>query len=189
MSLIFPPTIRRELRPGDLGAVIAHHGTIYSREHGLDSTFEAHVAASVAAAGARGWPGEREGVWIVEAEGRHAGSLALTDEGKGNAALRWFLLDASLRGQGLGRRLVSELVSAAEGSGYRRLGLETFSELRAAAHIYRAVGFEPVWAKSGPRWGRDELTYQRYELSFQARAQSSSSPSAGSRARPFSVSA
>ena len=67
MSLIFPPTIRRELRPGDLGAVIAHHGTVYSREHGLDSTFEAHVAASVAAAGARGWPGEREGVLIDEA--------------------------------------------------------------------------------------------------------------------------
>ncbi len=43
-------SIRRELRPGDLGAIIAHHGRVYLPEFGLDSNFEAHVAASVAAA-------------------------------------------------------------------------------------------------------------------------------------------
>jgi GNAT superfamily N-acetyltransferase len=181
--------IRRELRPGDLGAIIAHHGAVYSREYGLDSTFEAHVAASVAAAGERGWPGDGEGAWIVEAGGRHAGSLALTDEGDGAAAVRWFVLDAELRGAGLGRRLVTDLVSEAERAGYERLSLETFSELGAAAHIYRGAGFELRWVQTGPRWGREEITYQHYELSFQARAQSSSSPSAGSSARPFSVSA
>ncbi|MQA76336.1 MAG: GNAT family N-acetyltransferase [Solirubrobacterales bacterium] len=182
-------TVRRELRPGDLGAIIAQHGAVYSREYGVDSTFEGHVATSVAAAGERGWPGDGEAVWIVEVEGRHAGSLGLTDEGDGAATLRWFLLDAELRGEGLGRRLVGELVAEAERLGYETLVLETFSELRAAAHIYRGAGFELRSAQTGPRWGRDEITYQRYELSFQARAHSSSSPSAGSSARPFSVSA
>ena len=61
------PTIRRELRPGDLGAIIAHHGTLYAREHGVDADFEAHVAASVSATAAkRGWPAANEAVWIVE---------------------------------------------------------------------------------------------------------------------------
>ena len=184
------PTIRRELRPGDLGAIIAHHGTLYAREHSVDADFQAHVAASVSAAAAkRGWPAANEAVWIFERGGEHAGSLALTDEGAGLAALRWFVLDPELRGLGLGTRLVAELLELAERAGYERVGLETFSDLRAAAHIYRRAGFELQWATTGPRWGRARITYQRYELSFQRRAQSLSSESAGPRARPFSVSA
>lgn len=183
-----PPRIRRDLRPGDLGAIVAHHGAVYLPEYGLDSTFEAAVGTTVAAAGMRGWPRDNEGVWIVELDGRHAGSLGLTDEGDGLAALRWFVLDPALRGRGLGRRMVAELLAEAEAHGYETIGLETFSELRAAAHIYRSHGFELRWNKSGPRWGR-EPTYQRYELSFQARAHSVSSSRAGSSERPFSVSA
>ena len=80
------PTVRRELRPGDLGRIVAHHGGVYLPEYGVDSTFEAHVGASVAAAGKRGFPREREGIWIVELGDRHAGSVALTDEGDGLAA-------------------------------------------------------------------------------------------------------
>ncbi len=181
--------IRRELLPGDLGAIVAHHGVTYIPEFGLDSTFEAHVGAGVAAAGKRGFPNERERIWIVESDGRHAGSLALTDEGDAAGAVRWFVLDSELRDAGLGGRLVTELVAEAELAGYELLWLETFSDLRAAAHLYRSHGFTLCWGETGPRWGRDELTYQRYELSFQARAQSRSSLSTGASERPFSVSA
>lgn len=52
--------IRRTLRPGDLDAVVAHHGRLYAREHGLDSMFEEDVAAAVGEAAARGFPNERE---------------------------------------------------------------------------------------------------------------------------------
>ena len=158
------PVIRRELRPGDLGAIIEHHGRIYAREHGLDSTFEAHVAASVARAALRGFPRETEAFWIVERAGAHAGSLALTDEGEGEAMIRWFVLDAEIRGRGLGRRLLDELLDEARRLGFSRLALETFSELTAAARLYRDAGFEVMWAETGPRWGRPEITYQRYEL-------------------------
>lgn len=183
------PTIRRELRPGDLGAIVAHHGRVYGREHGVDAAFEGKVAGTVAEAGARGFPGEGEGIWIVEVGGRHAGSIALTNEGDGVATLRWVVLDPELRGRGLGRRLVTEAVDEARELGYSMLMLETFSELRTAAHIYRSVGFELVSEDTAPRWSRAAITYQRYELNFQARAQSSSATSAGSSSRPFSVSA
>src|SRR5438093_10636824 len=86
-------SIRRELRPGDLGAIIEHHGRTYAREHGLDSSFEAHVAASVARAALRGFPGASEAIWIVERAGGHAGSLALPDEGAGEGCLRRLPLD------------------------------------------------------------------------------------------------
>ena len=156
--------IRRVLRPGDLDAIVAHHGRIYGPEHGVDSTFERHVAATVAEAGARGFPSEREAIRIVEHDGEHAGSLALTDEGDGAAALRWFVLDPELRGRGLGRRLLDEMLAKAQESGYERIWLATFSDLEAAAHLYREHGFRLVSEDSAPRWGRDRITYQRYEL-------------------------
>jgi GNAT superfamily N-acetyltransferase len=114
----------------------------------------------------RGWPSEREAVWIVERDGALAGSIGLTDEGEGVVMLRWFLLDPALRGGGLGRRLVGEALEHAERFGFGLLRLETFSELRAAAHLYRAHGLEVVSADTRPRWGRDEITYQRYELTL-----------------------
>lgn len=173
--------IRRELRPGDLGAIVAHHGRLYGREYGVDASFEGYVAASVARAALRGWPGEREALRIVELDGEHAGSIGLTDEGNDEAALRWFVLDQRLRGHGLGRRLVGEMVAAARESGYALIALETFSELRAAAHLYRDHGFELVWQDPKPRWGREMITYQRYELELSG---SSAEPSRGARVAP-----
>jgi ribosomal protein S18 acetylase RimI-like enzyme len=158
------PHVRRTLRPGDLGAVVEHHGRLYAAEHGVNSTFEGHVAASVARAATAGFPSEREAICIVELGGEHAGSIGLTDNGDGTATLRWVLLDAALRGSGLGRALVSEMVAFAGEIGYAQLVLETFSELEAAAHLYRDHGFELVWEDTAPRWGRDRITYQRYEL-------------------------
>ncbi len=168
--------IRRELRPGDLGAIIAHHGLVYRPEYGVDSMFEAQVAASVARAAARGFPREREAIRIVEYDGQHAGSIGLTDEGRDEAALRWVLLDSRLRGHGLGRRLVGEMVARARESGYARVWLETFSELEAAAHLYREHGFAVVSEETAPRWGRDRITYQRYELELER----TEAPAAGS---------
>lgn len=182
-----PLEIRTTLQPGDLGAIIAHHGEVYRREYGVDSTFEAHVAAAVASAGKHGWPGPGEHLRIAELDGRHAGSIALTAEGDGWATIRFFLLDPELRGQGLGRRWVAELIEAASEHGYTGVRLETFSELGAAAHIYRSHGLEVISEDTAPRWGRPAITYQRYELNFQSRAQSASWDSAGSSDRPFSV--
>ena len=46
--------------------------------------------------------------------------------------------------------------------------LETFSDLTAAAHLYGERGFRVVSAETGPRWGRAEITYQRYEAKLVA---------------------
>jgi ribosomal protein S18 acetylase RimI-like enzyme len=158
------PSIRRELRPGDLGAIVAHHGRVYGEEYGVDSTFEGHVASTVAEAAKRGFPSTREAICLVELDGEHAGSIALADEGNGQAAIRWFLLSPVLRGHGLGRRLLDEMLATAAERGYSRVVLETFSELEAAAHLYRDHGFVLVSSDPAPRWGRERINFQRYKL-------------------------
>jgi ribosomal protein S18 acetylase RimI-like enzyme len=158
------PSIRRELRAGDLGAIVAHHGRVYGEEYGVDASFEGHVASTVAEAAARGFPGPREAICLVELDGEHVGSLALTDEGNDEAVIRWFVLSPEVRGRGLGRRLLGEMLARTAELGYARVRLETFSELEAAAHLYREHGFELVSAETAPRWGRERITYQRYEL-------------------------
>jgi ribosomal protein S18 acetylase RimI-like enzyme len=164
------PTIRDELQPGDMEAIVAHHRRIYGEEYGVDSRFGDFVAAAVARAAEHGFPTEREAIRIVELNGEHAGSIGLSDEGNDQAAIRWVVLSPEVRGNGLGRRLVGEMVAFAEEHGYRRVWLETFSELEAAAHLYRDYGFVVTSADTAPRWGRESITMQRYELELVDRA-------------------
>jgi hypothetical protein len=41
--------------------------------------------------------------------------------------------------------------------------LDTFSELRAAAHLYRSAGFQRARSDRRRMWGR-EIEFERYEL-------------------------
>jgi len=158
-------SIRRDLRSGDIGAIIRMHGLLYPREHGLSPNMERHVAAAVTTAIEHGWP-DNGAVWIVERDDEFAGSIALTDEGDGLAALRWFLLDPSVRGLGLGTRLVGELVAEAEQRGFERIWLETLGILTTAARIYTAHGFVCVSERLGPPWGDPGVPYRGYQLAL-----------------------
>jgi ribosomal protein S18 acetylase RimI-like enzyme len=163
-------TIRDELLPGDMEAIVAHHRRVYGAEYGVDSRFGDFVAAAVARAVERGFPTERETIRIVELDGEHVGSIGLSDEDDGEAAIRWVVLSPEVRGTGLGHRLVDEMLAFAEDHGYRRVWLETFSELTTAAHLYLDRGFVVVSEDTAPRWGRESITMQRYELELADRA-------------------
>jgi len=101
-------TIRSDLKPGDLGRVIALHGTAYEGEtvhSGLK--FEAYVAKTIAEFvidnGARGK------VFLAERGPDLVGCAAMVerrDDAASHGQLRWVLADPSARGLGLGRRFV-----------------------------------------------------------------------------------
>ena len=76
-----------------------------------------------------------------------------------------FVVAPDARGHGLGRVLRDALLAHARAGGYARLELETFSALRAAAHLYRSVGFERRSAAASDRWG-PEILVERYELAL-----------------------
>jgi N-acetylglutamate synthase-like GNAT family acetyltransferase len=156
-------TLRTTLKPGDLGAIVALHGTFYAREYGFDTTFEAYVAGPLAQFALTA--SERERLWIAEQGGRLAGCVAIVAASEHTAQLRWYLVEPAARGAGLGRRLLDEAVSFARSCGYERVILWTVSALTAAAHLYRRAGFGLVEEKPGRRWGA-LVVEQKYELAL-----------------------
>ncbi|MBW4717690.1 bifunctional helix-turn-helix transcriptional regulator/GNAT family N-acetyltransferase [Saccharothrix obliqua] len=142
----------RPLQPGDLGWVVQRHGVRYALEYGYDVTFEALVAQVVAeyAGGSEGSAG-----WIAEVDGEAVGSVFCVRRDAEVAQLRLLLVEPEARGLGIGKRLVEECVRFARRTGYRRVVLETVSEVEVARGIYRRVGFTPVDARPVRKWGRD----------------------------------
>ena len=73
------------------------------------------------------------------------------------------MLAPQLRGSGLGRRLIGEMIGEARTAGLHTLQLETFSALTSAARIYRDAGFRVTSARERLDWG-PPIVYQHYEL-------------------------
>jgi len=73
------------------------------------------------------------------------------------------VLAAELRGRGLGRALLAELLSEARAAGIGRLELDTFSALKAAARLYREAGFRVISERETDMWG-PPIVLQRYTL-------------------------
>jgi DNA-binding MarR family transcriptional regulator/GNAT superfamily N-acetyltransferase len=131
----------RSHRPGDMGWVVQSHGRRYFEEYGWDERFEALVA-EIAAAFVKNLDQERERCWIAEMDGEPVGSVFVVKQNKSTAKLRLLIVEPKARGQGLGRRLVEECIAFARAKGYRKLVLWTQSNLAAARHIYKALGFQ-----------------------------------------------
>lgn len=164
-STIDQITIRRTLKDDDGPAIGELHRRVYTTEHGLNDRFTESVDDDVAGAIATGWPERRGAVWLVDCGGPLLGALALTDEGDGRGRVRWFALDRSLRGQGLGRSLFHELLVQARAQNLTKLCLETIKPLTVAARIYTSCGFRVVWERERTDWG-PPVVYQGYELTL-----------------------
>jgi GNAT superfamily N-acetyltransferase len=156
--------IRHDLRPGDLGAIVQLHGTIYAREYGFDETFEAYVAAPLAeVVRARN---QRDRIWIAERGNHIVGCIAIVGASTNEAQLRWFLVDPSERGQGLGRMLLHEAMDFCGSQNYGSVFLWTVSALTAAARLYQSFGFEKAEERPGRQWGVD-VVEERYMLNLE----------------------
>ena len=156
--------VRRQLRDGDVDAMARFHTERYAAEFGLDERFAESVHSSIEAHVQAGWTRDSGAVWLIDGDPL-GGSLALTDEGHGLGQVRWFLLAPELRGRGLGRSLIAELIAEAQTSGFDGLELATFSALTTAARIYRDAGFRLRSAEETDMWG-PPIVLQRYELAL-----------------------
>jgi N-acetylglutamate synthase-like GNAT family acetyltransferase len=161
-----PPEIelRHDLRPGDLGTIVDLHGTIYAREYGFDESFQAYVTGPLAEFVRT--HAHRDRIWLAEQNARIVGCIAIVGTTQNQAQLRWFLVDPSVRGQGLGRRLLQEAVEFSRCQNYQSVFLWTVSALTTAAHLYQSLGFKKVEERPGKLWGVD-VVEERYVLDLE----------------------
>ena len=159
-----PIVIHRELGPDGAHAIIELHRRVYATEFERNDAFVAAVAKTVQDARAAGWPENGGAVWLVRRpDGRVDGSLGLTREADSVGQLRWFVFTPELRGRGLGRKLLTELLQEARAAGLGRIELDTYTELEAAARLYLEVGFRAVGDRQRLDWG-PPIVYRHYEL-------------------------
>ncbi len=150
--------------PGSVGRVVELHGTYYHAHWGFGPFFETKVAKDLSEFITR-YDETRDGFWLGLESGRVEGAIAIdgikaSDAG---AHLRWFIVSDSVRGSGLGRRLIEAALRFCREKAYGKVYLWTFEGLHAARHLYEATGFELVEEHKGKQWGT-EVTEQRFEL-------------------------
>lgn len=153
--------IRNTKQPGDLGYIIYLHGILYARECGFDSTFEPYVAIPLSNFMKENNPRSR--IWIAEENNKIQGCMAIVCIDDENAQLRWFLLETSIRGKGIGKTILEEGIRFCKEQGYKSIILWTVNLMEAAIHLYEKYGFMLMEEKEHAVWGR-ELIEQKYEL-------------------------
>lgn len=134
---------------------------LYHHEYGWDGTYEA-LAAEIVAGFIRTHDTARETCFIAERDGDIVGAAYVMRKDDDMAKLRLVHVDPSMRGRGLGRRLVEECMAFARSAGYRRMTLWTNSCLNEARRLYEATGFVLVAEEDHVSFGH-ALTGQTFE--------------------------
>lgn len=154
--------IRTGLEPGDIGYITYLHGALYAQEYALDRTFEGDVAIRMGEF-AKTYDSRKDYFAVAELDGKILGSIVINGLSDENAQLRWFLVHPDARGRGLGRQLIDSAITFCRERGFKKIGLWTISELKAAAHLYRQAGFVVTREETHEIWGATR-TEQEYEL-------------------------
>jgi DNA-binding MarR family transcriptional regulator/N-acetylglutamate synthase-like GNAT family acetyltransferase len=156
-------TIRHDLRPGDLGLVTRYHGLWYAPEFGYDMSFEGYVAETVCEF-AENYSPKRDRLWIAEVDGQFVGCIAIVGRLASVGQLRWFLLDKSFRGQGVGKQLVDLALAFGREQNYKSLYLLTTTDQATAHYVYKRAGFELTDEHEPVQMWGQTIQEQRYEL-------------------------
>ncbi|MBN3759569.1 helix-turn-helix domain-containing GNAT family N-acetyltransferase [Burkholderia sp. Ac-20365] len=140
-------------QPGCIGDVASLHARYYSQHSGFGVYFEKIVATGLAEFAAQ-LPDPNRQMWLVVDNGRTLASLAIDGDPKKRLAhLRWFIVDDSLRGSGIGRQLMTRAMAFVD-ERFDETYLWTFKGLDAARHLYEAFGFELAEEAEGTQWGK-----------------------------------
>lgn len=96
-------------------------------------------------------------ILIARRAEKAVGTCALIPVDQTAYELAKMTVDASLRGQGIGRKLLAATVAHARGLGAEMLLINTNSKLANAIHLYREAGFVPSNDSRHHRYGRSDV--------------------------------
>ena len=154
--------ILRPHRIGDVAHVVARQARLYAEEFGWDGSYEA-LAAEIGGQFLQEFDPATESCWIAERDGRVIGSVFVVDAAQGVAQLRLLYVEPEVRGLGVGKLLVDQVVRFARDKRYGKIRLWTQASLVAARKLYGAAGFTLTESKPHHSFGKD-LVGEYWEL-------------------------
>lgn len=144
----------RDMQAGDLGWLVQRHAELYTLENGFDSTMETLVA-EILLDFVKARDPARERAFIPVRDGLGLGSVfCVQGPAPDQAQLRLFWLEPSVRGTGLGRRMIDAWLTFARAAGYRRATLWTHESHAEAGRLYARSGFAIIGTKPTRNFGR-----------------------------------
>ncbi|MDE1179283.1 helix-turn-helix domain-containing GNAT family N-acetyltransferase [Paraburkholderia sp.] len=148
--------------PGCIGDIAALHARFYAKTSGFGVYFEKKVATELAAF-AGSLPAAGKALWVCVEGDRTLASVVIDGDDETTrrvAHLRWFIVDGSLRGSGIGRALLTRAMAFVD-EHYDETYLWTFKGLDTARHLYESFGFTLTDEAEGAQWGT-AVTEQRF---------------------------
>lgn len=155
-------TYRHEINPGDIGYIIYLHGFIYGNESNFSNEFEKYVIKTFYNF-LENYSPEYDRIWMAEYNNKIVGCVAIQHQPENEAQLRWFLLDPSFRGLGIGKKLLTDAVDFCREKKFKNVFLLTTSMQDKALEMYKLAGFELNWSKEVQEWGK-VFNEERYDL-------------------------
>ena len=145
-------------RPGLIGRTVEMHAVAYARIAGFGRSFDSNVAAGMAEFVLR-LDKPRNEIWAARQSGKTIGSVTIDGEDMGpdRVHLRWFIVEESARGSGIGRELLARALAFCDRQGFPETHLWTFQGLDAARSLYEAHGFVLAEERPGRQWGEPVL--------------------------------
>ncbi len=154
--------------PGLIGTVSALFGRTIAASHGVDWTLDAMIAEQQCEFFRR-FDGERDRVWIAMRDGFPKGALTIDgprpEQGRKAARLRFFILEDSVRGLGVGRAILDAAIEFCRKRAYPSIFLTTLPGLDAAMRLYRERGFIAI-AESEESFHGSRFVEQTWECRF-----------------------
>lgn len=162
----FKATGAMVIRPytkNDLAFVISRQIHLYETEYGFTTAaWKAYVTDCVHKL-ADHFDARKDCLYILEYNGVPAGCIAVAHAGDETAQLRFFFVEAELRGLGAGRQLIDLALAFCREKQYRHVFLLTCDQLDAARHLYRENGFRITSTEVTSDWGTT-IVEERWDL-------------------------
>lgn len=155
-STLSPVEIREGYCTGVIASVAHLHATYYSEHYGFSDVFERKVATEMSEFMGRIKQASNT-IFSAYVGEELMGSVWLDGEdlGNGTAHLRWFIVNPSSQGLGIGNLLLQKATSFVDAAGFDNTRLWTFRGLDAARHLYEKHGFTLAHETRGTQWGTE----------------------------------
>lgn len=147
----------RTYRPGEPSLVCYFQYKLYEEQYHFNGFYEKEMLGGMAEL-----YDDLDGsqMWIAELEGKIVGDIAVIKKEEHTAKLRWFGVDISLQGQGLGNKLLETAMDFCRERGYVHLTLSTLDILKPARHLYAKFGFHKTSSESFNEWDENRKMYR-----------------------------